>query len=659
MDAVLSMDDGALSSYILNYGDRLAVKTFCRQGKDLARLKKTSLLQKIQNKVNRKSDSKTGVKIMVPKCRGIGNKNAEKKNRKIELGWVNLNTKTQALQGVRSSNGGGTRHITIPKSCTMADLLIVAQNIYFENDVSPLGSISDFTTSILNFKKEPTEVNNTVEHYYDRAKMRILKFYFCTKALHTSSDEECDDLSSLLPRLNSKSSKTTSSSSNMDQDYIKCNDNCQTEEDNPSDHNIASGNTPVVTGTKEIDSTCNSGLIPENQIICSETVEIAQTSSYENNNDPWVIEENPYEDSGIVQFGPFSNDFENLDDTQLHVPETVDDTQSNTIALRIHRGNTLKDLIHYFKDPTILQKNIEIIFILSNGQEEIGRGDGVLRDCISEFFRDFYDQCCLGSDIKVPVVSNEFREDSWKAVARIVVKAWKQAKYFPIQLAPVLVEKALFWTFSSSLIENFLGYIPLADRRLLSGALHNFSEIDPDELLEFLETHNCRSLVTQDNINSVVENIAHKVLIQLPNFIIDCWAEIPEIHNLFRDYEELQSTYRNLMPNSKKVIKLLEFPKETREPERETANHLKRMIREMEAEKVQLFLRFCTGSNLMPQGTDKIKVQFINLYGLQRRPIAHTCGNVLQLPTSYENYISFRTEFNKILSSDIWVMDFV
>ena len=105
MDAVLSMDDGALSSYILNYGDRLAVKTFCRQGKDSARLKKTSLLQKIQNKVNRKSDSKTGVKIMVPKCRGIGNKNAEKKNRKIELGWVNLNTKTQALQGVRSSNG--------------------------------------------------------------------------------------------------------------------------------------------------------------------------------------------------------------------------------------------------------------------------------------------------------------------------------------------------------------------------------------------------------------------------------------------------------------------------------------------------------------------------------------------------------------------------
>ena len=42
-----------------------------------------------------------------------------------------------------------------------------------------------------------------------------------------------------------------------------------------------------------------------------------------------------------------------------------------------------------------------------------------------------------------------------------------------------------------------------------------------------------------------------------------------------------------------------------------------------------------------------------------RRPIAHTCGCTLELPDSYESYVTFRSEFNGVLKSGIWVMDII
>lgn len=49
------------------------------------------------------------------------------------------------------------------------------------------------------------------------------------------------------------------------------------------------------------------------------------------------------------------------------------------------------------------------------------------------------------------------------------------------------------------------------------------------------------------------------------------------------------------------------------------------------------------------------------LDGLARRPIAHTCDSVLELPVSYINYEDFVTEFMLILNSAnesfAWRMD--
>ena len=67
------------------------------------------------------------------------------------------------------------------------------------------------------------------------------------------------------------------------------------------------------------------------------------------------------------------------------------------------------------------------------------------------------------------------------------------------------------------------------------------------------------------------------------------------------------------------------------------------------------FLRFTTASDVLV--TDRLTISFINSEGLQRWPIAHTCGYTLEVPSRYVSFCVLRGEFKAILNSDIWEMN--
>ena len=81
----------------------------------------------------------------------------------------------------------------------------------------------------------------------------------------------------------------------------------------------------------------------------------------------------------------------------------------------------------------------------------------------------------------------------------------------------------------------------------------------------------------------------------------------------------------------------------------------------MQVNELSLLLRFITGASVCI--VPKIKVEFNALSGFGRRPIAHTCDSVLELPTSYSNYVDFYGEFKAILDitkeNFSWRMDAV
>ena len=65
--------------------------------------------------------------------------------------------------------------------------------------------------------------------------------------------------------------------------------------------------------------------------------------------------------------------------------------------------------------------------------------------------------------------------------------------------------------------------------------------------------------------------------------------------------------------------------------ERQSLDYLKKFVNSLEGKALSMFLRFCTGSDVIT--CDSIRICFSSLEGLQRHPVARTFTPILELPT--------------------------
>ena len=113
------------------------------------------------------------------------------------------------------------------------------------------------------------------------------------------------------------------------------------------------------------------------------------------------------------------------------------------VVIVVRKGNCLADP---FIDPDIMNKDVLIKRKLPNGKLEEGEGSGVLRDCLSEFWGEFYSKCTVGTEVKTPYLRHEYQVQEWQAVARILVMGWTTVRYFPLLLPLPFLEEALYGT---------------------------------------------------------------------------------------------------------------------------------------------------------------------------------------------------------------------
>lgn len=192
------------------------------------------------------------------------------------------------------------------------------------------------------------------------------------------------------------------------------------------------------------------------------------------------------------------------------------------------------------------------------------------------------------------------------------------------------------------------------DKVILKTALEDFSKVDYNDLMDVLEAYECRKMVNAHTLPQILEEIAHKELIQKPRYVMDCWKEVTKGKI---SIDELLAHYEALKPTPRRVQGLLEFEQVTTSKQREVENHLRWYLRESDDDRLGKFLRFTTGSDVII--CSKIQVVFTKMSDFSRRPVGHTCGCVLELSDSYNNFPEFRSEFNAVLDSNIWVMDIV
>lgn len=121
-----------------------------------------------------------------------GNKNAEKKTRKIKLGW--LNYQDSMYKQVRRPTGGGTREIVVSKDDTVSKILDKGKTLFSPNGTSTKGKLEDFEfmLSVIG-SEEPLEGSVTVGSLLAQTNYKILRLYLCTKPKDCSDSELSDE----------------------------------------------------------------------------------------------------------------------------------------------------------------------------------------------------------------------------------------------------------------------------------------------------------------------------------------------------------------------------------------------------------------------------------------------------------------------------------
>ena len=673
------MTDSELQKYIPKAGDRIALRGFLssKLPKSGFETKKQGLMEKLRQRLrSRKAEGLSEGQNQ----EDYGKKsksNNEKDKVKIELGWMHYNKKNGQFAQVRLRSGGGTRQLQVHKTASKAEIEEVAKSLFFPDGNSSKGKIEAFHCNLTDFKADEVDETHTVADFINTTKIYKLRFYLTTKekdSMGGQSPESCapNELNaSANEELNH--TKATASEGNCQPDEVTINqkldeargrdieiDNNTLTNASVKSENIlqqvfleSMSNLPTETSSFSDSAACNTDVdLPELSIPRSRTEnnlvhETEEISVVEATSVFTPIVGNAWIDSlGEV----YINGFKQLPEApkQFHVA--------------VHRGHAFYDMKKFFKDNTDINPRVDEIqlsLILPNGDiERAEDSGGVTRDVITEFWQDFYECCTLGSELKVPTLRHDFEKEDWSAVARMLTFGWTVEKMLPDQLAPSFLN-ACFNGVNSETYENdvilqeYCQFLSSTEKDLITKALNSFEEVDFDDLLDFFSNHDCKVRVTKENLKTILMQIADKELNQEPAFVREVFFNTLLPFNLEIN---VRNELEKLKVTTKRVLSMIDC-----DPMQHTCKFLLKFLRECSVEVLRRFLRYATASDLMLTDSSgeylKIKVELVDMKGLARRPIAHTCGRVVELAQCYESFPQFRCELNAVLASNVWVMD--
>ena len=191
-------------------------------------------------------------------------------------------------------------------------------------------------------------------------------------------------------------------------------------------------------------------------------------------------------------------------------------------------------------------------------------------------------------------------------------------KNFPLKFSPLFVAPCLFGEESITpdfLLASFREYIAAEDREVLDTCLSDTFGPDDKEILEFLSTFKCFRSPKNDNIRTIIMELAHQELVQKPRQVLNSWAPILNTlrsDNTFQTLEGLKELYKSKCPTTKKINNLRAHP--SNDAERQSLGHLNRFVKSLEGKALGKFFHFCTGGDVIT--CDDIEVVFTLLDGL-------------------------------------------
>ena len=282
---------------------------------------------------------------------------------------------------------------------------------------------------------------------------------------------------------------------------------------------------------------------------------------------------------------------------------------------------------------------------------------GVQRDMLSAFWAEAYTHLFEGAKTLTPMIHPGLDMAVYPILGRIISHGYLSCGMLPVCISlPSLISMVLGPTVpipSDIIIQSFADYVSDVERCTLKAALdskESFSAAMRADLLNLLSRFGCRQVPTRSNLCALVEQMALYEFCAKPAAALSLiHSGIPLNHKRFWEDKSAADVHRifyEMSVSPTKVLSILVFDNMTNDLEERVCSYLMTMIGNMQVSELSTFLRFVTGASVCI--VPKIKVEFNALSGFARRPIAHTCDCILELPTSYMNYEDFRGEFKAI-----------
>ncbi|XP_068690974.1 probable E3 ubiquitin-protein ligase HERC4 [Montipora foliosa] len=339
----------------------------------------------------------------------------------------------------------------------------------------------------------------------------------------------------------------------------------------------------------------------------------------------------------------------------------------NVRQIKVKHGNIMEDVLQVCSEcEDVVEHYLQVCFVGEDGVD----GGSLLKDMFSVFWIEALNTYFTGENVFVPFMSIAKQNEAnriYPLLGRILSHSTAL-----LQTIPVSVCKSILLTVIHSpsavnekcLLSDFMKFITESERKILGRAVRDFQPLqdsDREEVQYIFGRFGMGAVIRQDNINTLSANLARQELCMKPLFLCTLIKSgIPKNH--FQAFwEKLSNTtlndlYKALVPTTSGVLSLIETDDNLRPEEDVTFYYLRDFIRGLGEDDLLSFLRFVTGQDILPQ--QPIRVMFNRLEGVSRRPIAHTCSNLLELCLCYEIIQEFLREFKAILRDPAsYVMD--
>lgn len=340
----------------------------------------------------------------------------------------------------------------------------------------------------------------------------------------------------------------------------------------------------------------------------------------------------------------------------IEYPDLPNNGEIITTDITVKRENIIEEMLTLYKDETIVQKNIKVTF-----KDELGLDyGGLTKELFSEFWKKIMPEFFRGENRSVPFLSlSKIRkglDENFPIIGRILAHTIILTRSIPTNIC-----KSIYLKLGSLdkevkqeiLLEDLFHFLTPVEQRLIYKAKNSFEELNSSEkdmLLDLFATYGLLENPKLSEIKEQLSIIAENILcIESHNFIKKIKDGIPLFcEKFFTDLTDskVNFLFEQQVANPNKVVTILKtVPEELNNIQTRVFYFFKTYIKNLTQENLSKMLLFVTASLHLP---DKITVSF-KTSGF---PAAHTCSNVLELPTTYSSYQELKTLFDSILENE-------